>query len=89
VHGLAGSGALTALVASRFPSAGGRLLMVSVFGAGSMLGMAALSGIAGWPLARLGRAPRAGQWLGGLSGLLALALGICWGWPLLRQLLAA
>ena len=47
VHGLAGSGALTALVASRFPSIGGRLLTVSLFGLGSMIGMAALSGIAG------------------------------------------
>lgn len=88
VHGLAGSGALTALVASRFPSVGGRLMMVSVFGVGSMLGMAALSGIAGWPLARLGRGPRAARWLGGLSGLFALGLGFFWGWPLVRQLVA-
>jgi hypothetical protein len=87
VHGLAGSGALTALVASCFPSLAGRLLTVALFGIGSMIGMAALSGIAGWPLARLGRDPRMGRLLSAISGVIALGLGFGWGWPLVNQLL--
>src|SRR6516165_5782041 len=55
VHGLAGSGALTALVLTTLPSTAARLTYMLVFGLGSTLGMAALSGLLGWPLARAGR----------------------------------
>src|SRR5207253_1257213 len=54
IHGLAGSGALTALVVATLPSTAARLTYMAVFGLGSTLGMAALSGALGWPLARLG-----------------------------------
>jgi hypothetical protein len=53
VHGLAGSGALTALVLTTLPSTAARLTYMIVFGLGSTLGMAALSALLGWPLARL------------------------------------
>ena len=59
IHGLAGSGALTALVLTTLPSTAARLTYMAVFGLGSTLGMAALSGLLGWPLARIGRPPRA------------------------------
>ena len=54
VHGLAGSGALTALVVATLPSTLTRLSYLALFGIGSTLGMAALSGLLGWPIARVG-----------------------------------
>ena len=54
VHGLAGSGALTALVLTTLPTTAARITYISLFGLGSTLGMAVLSGVLGWPLARLG-----------------------------------
>ena len=88
VHGLAGSGALTALVASRLPSAPGRVGYVMLFGLGSIVGMTILSGIAGWPLSRLGRNPAVGRALMMITGACACALGVAWGVPLLQQLLS-
>ena len=54
VHGLAGSGALTALVVATLPSTVTRLSYLALFGVGSTLGMAALSGLLGWQIARVG-----------------------------------
>jgi nitrile hydratase accessory protein len=54
VHGLAGSGALTALVVTTLPSTVTRLAYLMLFGVGSTAAMAALSGLLGWPIARLG-----------------------------------
>ena len=54
VHGLAGSGALAALVLTTLPSTAARVTYMALFGLGSTLGMAALSALVGWPLARLG-----------------------------------
>jgi hypothetical protein len=68
VHGLAGSGALTALVLTTLPSTAARLTYMIVFGLGSTLGMAALSGLLGWPLAHAGRHR-------GLARALSLAVG--------------
>jgi len=87
VHGLAGSGALTALVLAGFDTHLERLAYTVVFGGGSVLGMGLLSGIAGWPLARLARTPRARGWTSAATGLLSVAMGVAWGWPLLPKLL--
>jgi hypothetical protein len=54
VHGLAGSGALTALVVATLPSTTTRLGYLTLFGIGSTLGMVALSGLLGWQIARMG-----------------------------------
>jgi hypothetical protein len=81
VHGLAGSGALTALVLARLPSASLRFAYMALFSAGSILGMCALSGLAGWPLARIARHPRAARLLLGTAGVVSAALGLIWGWP--------
>jgi hypothetical protein len=86
VHGLAGSGALTALVIASMQSTAARLYYVALFAAGSVAGMALLSGLAGWQLARLGRRPAAARVLVGATGLLSIALGLAWGWPLLGRL---
>jgi hypothetical protein len=79
VHGLAGSGALTALATAAFPDVRARLLYVLLFGAGSVLGMAALSGLAGFPLARLARSPRTHRAFSLAVALLAVATGLAWG----------
>jgi len=77
-HGLAGSGALTALIAAQFPSLVGRIGYVALFGVGSMIGMAGLSGLAGVPLGRAGRRPALRRALGLAGGAMAVALGLLW-----------
>jgi hypothetical protein len=54
-----------------------------------MLGMALLSGLVGWPLARVGQRPAVARLLGGATGLFSIALGFFWGWPLLGRVLRA
>lgn len=86
VHGLAGSGALTALVVSNLPDVSARLLYIVLFGLGSIVGMAALSGLVGWPLVRLSHNRRALRALSAATGLFSAALGVVWGLPLLLEL---
>jgi hypothetical protein len=78
VHGLAGSGALSALVIAELPSAASRLAFIALFGLGSVLGMAVLTALVGSPLARL---QRAGAWATRLMmviGTVSVALGLWW-----------
>jgi hypothetical protein len=79
VHGLAGSGALTALVLATLPTATARLTYVLLFGVGSTLSMAALSGLLGWPLARLGTNHRVARGVSLVVGCVSIAIGIWWG----------
>jgi ABC-type nickel/cobalt efflux system permease component RcnA len=88
VHGLAGSGAMTALAMAAMPSASARLLYIALFGAGSIAGMAVLTGALGLPLQRLHGRPGALAALTGLAGLVALVLGLFWGAGAMRGLLA-
>jgi len=89
IHGLAGSGALTALVVARLPTAFARLLYIALFGAGSAIGMACLTGLAGWPLARMSRAsPRLLSGVTAAAGVISLSLGSFWGWSAVRALMA-
>jgi len=85
VHGLAGSGALTALVLTTLPTTGARLAYISLFGLGSTLGMAALSGLLGWPIARLGTHWAMARAMSLAVGFLSIALGIMWGSPLVLR----
>jgi hypothetical protein len=87
VHGLAGSGALTALVLARMPSPHLRFAYMALFSVGSIVGMCVLSGLAGWPLARIARHPRAARLLLGTVGAASAALGLIWGWPIAGRLL--
>jgi hypothetical protein len=80
MHGLAGSGAVTALVTAAFTDVRARVAYVLLFGLGSVLGMAAVSGLAGWPLARLAQAPRAQRAFSVSIALLAIVTGVVWGW---------
>lgn len=81
VHGLAGSGAVTALVFAELPSTASRILYITLFGFGSIIGMAAASGIAGAGLGRvLTSAPRR-RVLVTVTGLLSIVVGIVWAVP--------
>ncbi len=87
VHGLAGSGALTALVLTTLPSTASRLAYIALFGVGSTIGMAVLTGLLGWPLARLGSHRVVARGLALLVGGVSTTLGFAWGYPLLLRLL--
>jgi hypothetical protein len=87
VHGLAGSGALTALVLATLPTTAARLTYMVVFGLGSTLGMAALSGLLGWPLARAGQHRGLARALSLAVGCASTALGVAWGYPLAGRVL--
>jgi len=86
-HGLAGSGAITALALSTMPGPGAAAAFVAVFALGSIGGMTLLSGIAGVPLERLARRPAAHAALLGAVGALSLVVGVCWGALALGRLL--
>ncbi len=75
VHGAAGSAGLLALAVAATREPWVAVGYVAVFGLGSILGMAALSFVAAWPL---GAAERRAKWLhSGLAlGAAALAVGI-------------
>jgi hypothetical protein len=79
IHGLAGSGALTALVLTTLPSTAARITYMAVFGLGSTLGMAALSGLLGWPLARVGQHRRLARAVSLAVGCVSTGLGIFYG----------
>lgn len=85
VHGLAGSGALTALVMATIPSTGARLVYLALFGIGSTLGMAALSGLMGWPIARVGTHRAVTRGIAVAVGCISIVLGLYWGLPLVRH----
>jgi high-affinity nickel-transport protein len=85
VHGLAGSGALAALVASKLSSAAFGLSFIALYGLGAAAGMAALAGVLGWPLARLAQSKRAISWVVGASAATSLAVGVLWAAPILAR----
>jgi hypothetical protein len=88
VHGLAGSGALTALVLATLTSTAARITYMTLFGFGSTLGMAILTGLLGWPLARIGANHTMVRALSVAVGCLSIGLGIFWGYPLTSRLLS-
>lgn len=81
VHGLAGSGALTALALANMPSVATGIVYMALFGLGSALGMALIAGLGGWQLQRRLGAPNPRALLSALAGAMSLVLGVLWGWP--------
>ena len=76
LHGLAGSGALTALALSQQPSSEFALLSLVLYAAGAAVGMALLAGSAGLTFSRL-----RGAWPSrvlALAGCLSLMTGVVW-----------
>ncbi len=82
VHGLAGSGALTALVFAELPGNALRIAYITLFGAGSIAGMAIASGVAGASLGAIARGPRTRRSLALVTGIVSVAVGIGWGIPM-------
>lgn len=89
VHGLAGSGALTALVVTTLPSTAARLAYLALFGLGSTLGMAALSGMLGWPIARMGGRHAFTRAVSLLVGCVSACLGTMRAYPQVIQFLSS
>jgi hypothetical protein len=87
VHGLAGSGALTTLAIAALPTIGTRLLYIGLFGLGSVIGMAGLTGLAGWPLARLDAKGGPARWMLATTGAFSLLLGLSWGWSAIHGMI--
>ncbi|MDB4941116.1 MAG: Nickel transporter UreH [Labilithrix sp.] len=88
VHGLAGSGALAALVASNLSSTAFTLFFIGIYAVGAACGMAALAGLLGWPLARLARSPRLMPALVAASGCASLVVGVVWAAPIVLRFVA-
>lgn len=86
LHGLAGSGALTAFVMLSLPTTPARLAFVALFGAGAALGMSLMSGLAGVPLARVMRSPGAARNVLGAVGAGSGLLGLLWGCAAIARL---
>ena len=87
VHGLAGSGALTALVLATLSSTTARITYMALFGIGSTLGMALLTSAMGWPLARISGNRQTLRALSVAVGCVSIALGLFWGYPLTSRLM--
>ena len=77
IHGAAGSAGLLALAVAATKDAWTAVAYVLVFGIGSILGMAALTAVAAWPLRAVEKhALRAHAALSFAAGLLAVAIGV-------------
>jgi len=77
MHGMAGSAALLVLAAAALPTATAGLIYVTLFGVGSILGMAVLSAVISVPLAWSARfLTRANAVLQGSIGVATIALGV-------------
>jgi high-affinity nickel-transport protein len=88
VHGLAGSGALTALVLATLSSTAARITYMTLFGLGSTFGMALLSGLLGWPLAKIGTNGAIARAMSVVVGCVSIGLGLFWAYPLTSHLLS-
>lgn len=88
VHGLAGSGALTALVLTELPTVGARLTYIALFGLGSVVGMALLTGLFGLPLGKLKQSPRVFAVCSLLVGLVSVGAGAWWSLGAAQRLFA-
>jgi len=88
-HGLAGTGAITALALASMPSARAAAAYLLVFALGSTGGMALLTGLLGVPIGRIARRPAAHAVLMAGIGAVSLLVGIVWGAPILGRLLSS
>lgn len=87
VHGLAGSGALTALVFAELPDTTLRIAYITLFGAGSIAGMGFASGLAGASIGAFGGAQLQRR-LALAAGTVSIIVGILWGIPFVQALTA-
>lgn len=80
LHGLAGTGALAAMVLASMPTLRSGLLYITVFGVGSIVGMTVLAGVLGAALQNIARGGRTRVALQAAAGALSLVLGVVWVW---------
>jgi len=78
-HGLAGSGALTALAMAAMPTAATCLAYMGLFGAGSAIGMGAMTALASHGFGAIQGRARMQRGLIAAAGLASLVLGLAWG----------
>jgi threonine/homoserine/homoserine lactone efflux protein len=78
MHGLAGSGALAALVALSAPAVSTGLACLTLYAIGTVFGMIGLAAAAGPMLARAGKAPILGSVIVRASGIVSLGVGALW-----------
>ena len=78
MHGLAGSGALAALIALGSPSLGAGIASLSLYAFGTVVGMVALAALAGPVLARAGRLPAIATRLATAAGIVSIVVGVGW-----------
>src|SRR5262249_11710379 len=81
VHGLAGSGAIAALVFAELPTTAQRITYIALFGLGSIAGMAVASGVAGLSLRAFAPAGGRRRIFGAATGALSITVGIVWAIP--------
>jgi high-affinity nickel-transport protein len=86
VHGLAGTGAITAFVFAKLPDVASRVGYIALFGLGSVAGMAVATGVAGAYLCRIATSHRRRSVLAVATGVGSIALGIVWALPELSLL---
>lgn len=78
LHGLAGSGALAALIALGSPTMASGLACLALYAFGTVVGMVALAALAGPVLARAGRLPSVATLITQLAGVTSILVGIAW-----------
>lgn len=88
-HGIAGSGAVAALIMASMPSVASALVYMLLFGVGSLVGMSLMTGFAGLSLRRLVGDREDWPALMGMAGACSLLVGVVWAWPLAARLIAA
>jgi hypothetical protein len=74
-------GPLMSFVVAGFPSCASRILTIALFGLGSVLGMATLTGVASAPLHRFGERTRLMRAAALCAGTVSAALGVLWAVP--------
>ena len=77
MHGMAGTAALVVLTATTFEAPGLGFVFIAVFGAGSIIGMAALSAVIAVPISLTARSlTRVNTGIQAAVGLATLAIGV-------------
>lgn len=75
IHGLAGSGSLVVLTASTLQNTGMVLGFILIFGIGSIIGMALVSGLMGFPLALATKTAKISRLMRYAAGAFSLVIG--------------
>ncbi|HVH43784.1 MAG TPA: hypothetical protein VM925_15625 [Labilithrix sp.] len=78
MHGLAGSGALAALIALGSPTIAAGLACLTLYAFGTVVGMVALAAAAGPVLARAGRLPKIATGIAQVAGVASIVVGVAW-----------